>query len=250
MQHHLSHVAAKPLARLGVPMAAAAILTQCIFSGFAAAGSLTATPTSLAVTAPAATATLTVSGKGEGKTSGQVRVVRWIQEEGREKLVPTRDVVASPPALRLDPDKNLTVRLVRTSKTPVQGEECYRVLLDQLPGADQDALAVKFALRHSIPLCFDAPKQGKGNVEWSLTREAKSVTLRAANSGGRRIIARNVEISGTGGTVSLPSATVLGQSSMSWPLQGALKKFKPGSAFTLTATVNGAKITFEGRVGG
>ena len=217
----------------------------------ALSGSLSATPTSLTVASPGAAAALTVSGRGEGSTAGQVRVLRWLQQDGAEKLVPTRDVVASPPALRLDPGKEMTVRLVRTAKSAVAGEECYRVLVDQLPGAEQDGIAVKFALRHSIPLCFDAAKQKQGAVDWGLRRKGNALVLCGSNAGQRRVVAKNVKITGAGGaSASLGSATVLGGGEMSWPLKGKLKGFTPGSAFTLTATINGKAVEVKGKVGG
>ncbi|MFN4142414.1 molecular chaperone [Aestuariivirga sp.] len=217
----------------------------------ASAGSLSATPTSLALAAPAATAKLTVSGKGEGQTAGQVRVLRWIQQDGAERLVPTRDVVASPPALRLDPGKELTVRLVRTTKKPVSGEECYRVMVDQLPGAEQDGLAVKFALRHSIPLCFDGAKQKQGAIGWSLRREGGKLVLTGTNSGQRRVVASDLKILGPkGAPLALGPATVLGGSSMSWPIERAPAGLKPGARFTISATINGKTVEFDGKVGG
>ena len=81
--------------------------------------------------------------------------MRWIRSGGEDSLVPTRDVVASPPVLRLAPDQETTIRLVRTKKgAPQRGRECYRVLVDQLPGSRKDGSVVKFTIRHSIPLCF------------------------------------------------------------------------------------------------
>lgn len=222
-----------------------------LLSQQADAGSLSASPTTLSVTAPGGTATLSVSGKGDGSTAGQVRVMRWLQTDGAEQLVPTRDVVASPPALRLEPGRQLTVRLVRTAKNPVIGEECYRVLVDQLPGAEQDQIAVKFTIRHSIPLCFDAARQKQGEVAWSLRPQGNSLVLLGQNKGARRIVAKDVVITGPkGAKVNLASAVVLGGSTMSWPLAGKLKGFATGARFTLTAKIGGKEITFTGKVSG
>lgn len=214
------------------------------------AGSLTVSPITLSVPAPGGTATLSVSGKGDGPTAGQVRVLRWLQTDGAEQLVPTRDVVASPPALKLQPGRDLTVRLVRTAKTPVIGEECYRVLVDQLPGAEQDKIAVKFAIRHSIPLCFDAAMQKRGVLDWSLRKQGKSLMLAGHNTGTQRAVAKDVVITVKGAKVNLASAVVLGGSTMSWPLAGKLKGFATGARFTLTAKIGGKEITFTGKVSG
>ena len=117
-------------------------------------------PTSLQVAADVRSATVTVKVGGPGESLGQVRVMRWLRdggeggEGGEGKLVATRDVVASPPALRMKPNQEITIRLVRTAKTPVRGQECYRILIDQLPNRSPNRLSLSFAIRLSVPLCF------------------------------------------------------------------------------------------------
>jgi fimbrial chaperone protein len=225
-------------------------LALCAGISLAHAGSLTASPTQLTVEYPGAVTALKVESNGDDATAGQVRVMRWLQEDGEDKLVPTRDVVASPPALRLDPGKELTVRLVRKAKSPIAGEECYRVLLDQLPGASRDGAVVMLVVRHSIPLCFDSPKPLRGNVQWRIERKGDRLALHVSNSGERRAVAKGVKISGAGGaSASLGSATVLGGSEMSWPLTGKIKGFTPGSSFTLTAALDGKMVEIKGKVG-
>ena len=111
-------------------------------------------PTSLQVAADVRSATVTVKVSGPGESLGQVRVMRWLRDGGEGKLVATRDVVASPPALRMKPNQEITIRLVRTAKTPVRGQECYRILIDQLPNLSPNRLSLSFAIRLSVPLCF------------------------------------------------------------------------------------------------
>jgi len=133
------------------------LMATMALAGAAFGNDFTVSPTSIKVAPGNQVTTLTVKAGGPGTTQGQVRVMRWLRDGGAGKLVATRDVVASPPALRMAPNQELTIRLVRTSKTPIKGEECYRVLVDQLPGANQDGQTVKFTVRHSVPLCFGAP---------------------------------------------------------------------------------------------
>ena len=123
-------------------------------TGVAHANDFTVSPTSITVAPGSQVATLTVKSGGPGTSMGQVRVMRWVRDGGDGVLEPTRDVVASPPSLQMAPDQELTIRLVRTITTQVVGEECYRVLVDQLPGASQQGQTVTFTIRHSVPLCF------------------------------------------------------------------------------------------------
>jgi fimbrial chaperone protein len=133
------------IATLGITLALA---------GAALANDFTVSPTSIRVAQGQQVATLTVKAGGPGAAQGQVRVMRWMRGSGQGTLSPTRDVVASPPALRMAPNQELTIRLVRTLRTQVRAEECYRVLVDQLPGQSQKGQVVKFTVRHSVPVCF------------------------------------------------------------------------------------------------
>ncbi|TNC71318.1 fimbrial biogenesis chaperone [Rubellimicrobium roseum] len=120
----------------------------------AEAGALSISPTELLLPATGQTAFVTLRAAGREVIQGQIRIVRWTREGGQDAYAPTRDVVASPPAMRLAPNQEMTVRLVRRSNAPVRDRECYRVLIDQLPGAQEDGVAVQLTIRHSLPLCF------------------------------------------------------------------------------------------------
>ena len=141
---HLKVVTAVLLATLGL-------------TGLAFANDFSVSPTSIRVAPGNMVATLTVKSGGPGASLGQVRVMRWHRDGGAGRLEATRDVVASPPALQMAPNQELTIRLVRTATRPVRGEECYRVLVDQLPAMRQGGQMVGFTLRHSVPLCFGHP---------------------------------------------------------------------------------------------
>lgn len=120
----------------------------------AMADSLTVSPTRLSVPAPGVQTTLTLKAKGRSTAILQMRVMRWNPRRSPEDLQATRDVVVSPPMAKLRPRQELTVRILRVSRRPVRGQECYRVLVDRLPGREQAGQAVKLRIRQSLPLCF------------------------------------------------------------------------------------------------
>jgi fimbrial chaperone protein len=97
------------------------------------AASLQVAPVSIEVQAPAAAATLKLRNEGPSPINAQLRVFRWSQTNGEEKLEPTDDVVASPPIVALTPKTDYTVRLVRVTKRPILVGESYRLFVDELP---------------------------------------------------------------------------------------------------------------------
>src|SRR5438270_3421697 len=90
-------------------------------------------PALIEVLAPGAASTLTLRNNGEKPINVQVRVFRWSEENGQERLEATDDVIASPPAVTLAPKVDYVARVVRVSKQPPVGEEAYRLLVDELP---------------------------------------------------------------------------------------------------------------------
>src|SRR5215831_17602613 len=84
----------------------------------AGAASLQVAPVTLEIPAPGASATLKLRNEGSAALNAQIRVFRWTEVNGEEKLEPTDDVVASPPIARLAPKADYVVRLVRLAKRP------------------------------------------------------------------------------------------------------------------------------------
>lgn len=130
------------------------LLTTFGLTGVALANDFSVTPTRITVAPGSMVATLTVKAGGQLVSRGQVRVMRWHRDGRDRSLEVTRDVVVSPPALNMAPNQELTIRIVRIKNGPVIGEECYRILVDQLPTVNSGRETVAFALRHSVPLCF------------------------------------------------------------------------------------------------
>lgn len=118
--------------------------------------SLAVSPTRLTVPAPGKATTMTIKAEGKGAAVVQIRVMSWQKGTDPNKMKATKAVVVSPPAAKLGARQELTLRIVRTSKKPVKGSECYRVLIDQLPAKSTDSQTVKLQVRQSVPLCFES----------------------------------------------------------------------------------------------
>ncbi len=199
------------------------------------AASLRVAPTSLELTAPAAATVLNLANDGDHPINVQIRVFKWSQAGGIETLEPTRDVVASPPAARLNPNAQYVIRVVRTSKAPVRAEETYRVIVDELPDpARARAGTVTLIMRQSIPVFFKRPDVKPAVIVWSLKREGNTLSLTGRNNGGSRFRLSNVTLAQ--GTTKIGSRNglvgyVLAGATMQWPMGTA--KPLAGSVVTL-----------------
>jgi fimbrial chaperone protein len=189
------------------------------------AASLQVTPVSIEVGAPGAAATLTLRNESPTPLNAQIRVFRWTQEGGQEKLTPTDAVVASPPIAQMTSAANYTVRLVRLSKEPIVGEESYRLLIDELPAPrTRERRSVALNIRYSIPVFFYARDSARAKLDWSIEERGGRAYVKATNSGDRhaRISALTIR-NPAGASLSFGKGLTgyaLGGSAMGWAIPG------------------------------
>ena len=194
------------------------------------AGQLRVEPVSLELIEPAAAATLTLRNDDDVEVTAQTRVFRWSQSAGKEILEPTADVVASPPAVKLSPHTDYVVRVVRVTKQPIQGEESYRVIVDQLPQPQkQTARAINLLVRQSIPVFFRSRQLSVSAVSWSLAYEGDKLIVTARNEGEERLRIASLQLRNSAGkTINFGNGLLgyaLGRSSMSWIAPGNARDF-------------------------
>lgn len=128
----------------------------------AQAADLQVAPTSVALKPAENAGALWLSNSGgEAPLRAQVRVFRWIQENGEERLEATRDLTVSPPMAEVPAGQRQLVRIIRTSPPAQDVETAYRVLVDELPPADApEGGGLRFAMRYSVPV-FVLPPGGR-----------------------------------------------------------------------------------------
>lgn len=204
------------------------------------AASLQVSPVTVEVAAPGAATTVKLRNEGTTPLNAQIRVFRWSQINGEDKLEPTTDVVASPPITRLSPKTDYTVRLVRVSKTPVAKEETYRLFIDELPdAANQRNRAVNLLLRYSIPVFFYPATGIPPTLAWSIDQSGGKLAVVARNTGDRHMRISNLKLrDDKGTTVSFGnglSGYVLGGSTRRWVAAPGNNGLSAGSPIVISA---------------
>ena len=117
--------------------------------GVAAAAGLQVSPVSLTLAANQTAEGLWLSNTENTPVNAQVRVFRWTQEGGEDKLTPTRALVISPPMLQLAAGDRQLVRVIRLGAPPSGPgavQEAYRMIIDELP-VNAGGKVMKFELR-------------------------------------------------------------------------------------------------------
>lgn len=211
------------------------------------AASLQVSPVSLELPASVKASQLTLHNLGDAPIDAQIRVFHWTQQDGEERLTPSSDLVASPPAATLSPGQDYTVRVVRVSEKPVDSEESYRLLVDELPqSSPQPGKNVNFVVRYSIPIFF-AHTNTDPQLVWTAYSQNGRLVLRVRNDGARhiRISALSVE-SPSGASISFGSGLVgyvLAHSATRWTGPAAPKGMIPGTTLRITAQGDNGEIS-------
>jgi len=198
------------------------IVAAALFcSRWAGAASLSVSPITVDVVTPATNATVTARNGESRPLAAQIRVFRWTQVDGQDRLDPTEDVVASPPVVTINGGADYVVRLERTAA---------REIVDELPNPNRQRNgSVAMVLRYLVPAFFFSADASQPKLVWSLAHRGGATLLQAANSGDKRIQILDLKLGALMVGKGL-AGYVLGHSTRSWVVPA-------GSALTNAAVV-------------
>jgi fimbrial chaperone protein len=161
----------------------ASLAMGMLWSGATLGNGLQVAPTSLTIGAkdPAAELWLrkTTQVSTTAPLNAQIRVFRWVQIDGEDRLLPTQDLILSPPFVQLDGGQQQLVRVIRntagaeieqsahttdgtassssnSADAANQDEQSYRIIVDEIPSGNVTASGVQFVMHYSIPVFISA----------------------------------------------------------------------------------------------
>ena len=211
-----------------------------------AKGHLQARPTMLELAPGAAAGRMTLANTGDEPVPAQVRVYAWIQKDGSDVLVPTSDVVLSPPIVTVPAGGEQLVRFVRQGKQSGQRDLAYRIVVDELPGKpkSRDA-AVGILMRYVLPLFVRSAEASDAALACRILHAGDGAALECSNSGGRAAQLGASRLKGGGKSYELTAGLygyVLPGSLRRWPLDPSRLKLV-GHSLNLESQLNGAPVS-------
>ncbi len=169
-------------------VSATALLSVLSTTSATVAGSLQVAPVTLDVVKPAASSSIRLRNEGGTPLVAQVRVYRWSQVNGSEKLDLTDDVVASPPMVNIQVGAEAVVRVVNLGGATAKPEDAYRLVIDEVPNRSQQKPgSVAIVVRHSIPVFMRTLASTKPQVSFTVESRNGRQFLTATNVGNRRL---------------------------------------------------------------
>lgn len=163
-----------------------ALACAALATGAHAAGTFTVSPVRIFMSPKDRAVAITVTNDGNEELVMQAEVFAWGQKPGGEdELVPSEDLILSPPILKMAPKSRQVVRLALIQKRPLDKQITYRLVVREVPEVKQAErdINMQVALAFSMPV-FISPPGAKRNVMCEADRAAAdTVRVSCANSG-------------------------------------------------------------------
>lgn len=216
-------------------------------SGGAKAANLQISPVSITFAPAQGAAGINLQNFGDTPLYGQVRVYTWVQKDGVDALIPTTDVVASPPIIEVAANSTQTIRLVRRKAGADAAEHSYRILIDEIP-RNEAGSGVAIRLQYSVPVFVASGTVGAApELHFSLVRRDGALVLRARNDGALHAQLGTTRLHAKDGAEVEVSKGLLGYALAGQAREWQLPKDKAAQltgAASVSATVNGREQTF------
>ncbi|HRM31561.1 MAG TPA: fimbria/pilus periplasmic chaperone [Acinetobacter johnsonii] len=160
------------------------------------AASIRLSPIGLELLDTQSATTLNIYNQSTESSDFQVRAFEWSQVEGKDQLIPTDDIVISPPIFKLASEGSYNLRVVRLNSAPITNEKSYRIIVDELPKpADSRKVSqgVNVLLRSSMPL-FVVNKNAYYEIKWKIENSENQSFLILNNIGTRHVLLSSLSI--------------------------------------------------------
>ena len=221
----------------------AALVLLSLACGVAAASGLQVAPVTLTLQPSQNAEGLWLSNTADNVVQAQVRVYRWTQENGEDKLTASRNLLVSPPMLQLAAADRQLIRVIRASAPAGATEEAYRVVIDELPVQTEGKKGLQFVLRYSVPIFIEAADAAASTPQltWAVRRQGDQAVLEVGNSGGMHAQLADINFVDAAGKRTAVHTGLLGYvlpgAQMRWPLKSPAAAFASGG--TLETMING-----------
>jgi fimbrial chaperone protein len=158
------------------------------------AGSFSVNPVRVTLSAKQPVAAITVRNSGSEPAVIQLETSAWSQEEEKDVLVPSGDVLATPPIFTVAPGKAQILRIGLRKPSAAAGETTYRLVLREVPSSAQ-INGLRVALMISMPVFVVPAGAIAPKLEWRASRTADGqIRVRATNTGNAHIQLTKIEL--------------------------------------------------------
>ncbi|WP_392566077.1 molecular chaperone [Utexia brackfieldae] len=198
-----------------------------------ASAAIVISPTNVFIENSQKSSALWLENRGDKPQVMQVRVFKWTQNQGENKLEEQKQVIASPPMINIAPGKMQLVRVINTAPVAPDQSLFYRIVIDEIPSPQATKaidLGVNFRFRYSVPLFvygqnIDFKKQSgeklMPNLSWQTVVEKNKYYLEIYNNNNVHVHLEQININDQ--KASLATPYILPNNHVRLPLPNNLK---------------------------
>jgi fimbrial chaperone protein len=165
---------------------------------YAVAGAFMAMPIKLFIGTHSRVEVLRITNQGDEKVTVQLDAKAWRQDAtGQDVYEATKDVIFFPKIASIEKGGERIIRVGYQGQNNLTAEKTYRLFVEELPVAKPGELALKFALRLSIPV-FVQPLQEKRS-QWSVdtpTLSGEILGLTVINDANTHLMISSISVTG------------------------------------------------------
>ncbi|HEV2271320.1 MAG TPA: fimbria/pilus periplasmic chaperone [Steroidobacteraceae bacterium] len=210
------------------------------------AGSFSVNPVRVTLSPGHAVAALTVRNDGSDASVIQLETSRWTQQDGKDVLTASPELLATPPIFTLPPGGSQIVRVGLRRAPDAQHELTYRLILREVPPPQPIAQGLRVALAISMPVFVVSAHQSFSNLQWQAVRLADGqIQLQATNIGNAHVQVGSIELSSAGSSAPAVSESVatyvLPGNTRSWTFKNTIA-VSVGATLALHASTDGGDL--------
>jgi len=209
----------------------------------ALAGTFSISPLRIELSSASQAGSVTISNQEAVPVVVQAEALLWQQDDGQDRLTPTRDILVSPPVFTLPANGSQLVRVASRRPVDAERELSYRLLLTEVPQqGNPDAAQLSVALRLSLPIFVAPTSLARPRLEWSARRgDDGRVTVTAHNAGNAHARVLTFRVAAAAGT-----ANATPQDVTAYLLPGEARSWTLDVRELDTAAADGARIRVTG----
>lgn len=183
----------------------------------------------------------------------QIRIFKWEQNAaGEDQLLPTKEMVVSPPFIKMQPSNSYNVRVVKLDNRPVDIEQAYRIIIDELPTPNDSRKVtngIGILIRSSLPV-FVLNKNAIAELTARWVTANHQPAIEITNNGKRHTLLEQLAIidpqtqQPTQIKVNTVNGYILAGHTKRYALPNTGFNYRPNTHYQILLKSNGQTITF------
>lgn len=230
---------ARPTAGIYLPLSLRRVRSSCVAAACfwllanllpvsAKAGSFSVDPVRIELSPSAPTAVIHVQNTGSAPVTVQLSPMAWSQPDGKDRLLPTRELLATPQIFSLKPGATQLVRVGVLKKTDPGIELPYRLLLEEIPPPPPpDFKGLQVALNISMPVFLQPQASVAPSIRARLVEQPdQGLLLHLSNDGKKAARLHDISLH----YADQPAQSVISHASGVYVLPGQERRLELGKS--------------------